>query len=81
MSIASGNLTGDGYMTIGTFSENGPEKCSGIQIRKYSEDVLTSVLESAFKKIKCLKEDHITPLQTVQNFLFCSFQKKHVAQS
>jgi hypothetical protein len=77
VSIASGNLTGDGFMTIGTFSKNGPEKCSGLQIKKYSEDVLTSVLQSAFDKLKCIKEDHVTPFQTVQNFLFCSFQKKN----
>lgn len=76
VSIASGNLTGDGFMTIGTFSENGPEKCSGLQIKKYSEDVLASVLQTAFEKLKCIKEDHITPFQTVQNFLFCSFRKK-----
>lgn len=77
VSIASGTLTGDGFMTIGTFSENGPEKCSGLQIRKYSEEVLTSVVQTAFHKLKCIREDHITPFQTVQNFLFCSFQKKN----
>lgn len=77
VSIASGNLTGDGFMTIGTFSENGPDKCSGLQIKKYSEDILTSVLQKAFEKLKCIKEDHVTPFQTVQNFLFCSFQKKN----
>lgn len=76
VSIASSNLTADGFMTIGTFSENGPEKCSGLQIKKYSEEVLTSVLQIAFDKLKCIKEDHITPFQTVQNFLFCSFQKR-----
>jgi SAM-dependent methyltransferase len=76
VSIASDNLTGDGFMTIGTFSENGPEKCSGLTIKKYSEDVLTSVLQTAFEKLRCIKEDHITPFQTVQNFLFCSFRKK-----
>lgn len=79
VSIASSNITADGFMTIGTFSENGPEKCSGLQIKKYSEEVLTSVLQTAFDKLKCIKEDHITPFQTVQNFLFCSFQKKEIA--
>jgi 2-polyprenyl-3-methyl-5-hydroxy-6-metoxy-1,4-benzoquinol methylase len=76
VSIASGHLRGDGFMTIGTFSENGPDKCSGLPIRKYSEDVLTYVLQKAFDKLKCIKEDHVTPFQTIQNFLFCSFQKK-----
>lgn len=77
VSIASGNLSTDGFLAIGTFSETGPEKCSGLEIKKYSEDVLTAVLQSAFNKIKCIREDHITPFQTVQNFLFCSFQRKN----
>lgn len=79
VSIASGSLTSGGFMTIGTFSENGPDKCSGLQIKQYSEEVLTSVLQIAFDKLKCIKEDHITPFQTVQNFLFCSFHKRHSA--
>jgi SAM-dependent methyltransferase len=69
ISISSGNLTGDGFMTIGTFSENGPDKCSGLQIKKYSEDILTSVLQKAFDKLKCIKEDHVTPFQTKSEVL------------
>lgn len=76
VSTASSNLVEDGFMTIGTFSENGPDKCSGLQIKKYSEAVLTSVLHAAFHKLQCITEDHITPFRTVQNFLFCSFQKR-----
>lgn len=79
VSIASSNLTSGGFMTIGTFSENSPEKCSGLQIKKYSEDLLTSVLQNVFNKLKCIKEDHVTPFNTIQNFLFCSFQKKEIA--
>ena len=78
VSIAAGNLTRDGFMTIGTFSENGPDKCSGLTIKKYSEDVLTSALQAAFDKLKCIKEDHTTPFQTIQNFLFCSYRKREL---
>jgi len=80
VSTASSHLVDDGFMTIGTFSENGPDKCSGLQIRKYSEAVLTSVLHAAFQKLQCITEDHITPFRTVQNFLFCSFQKRSLAE-
>ena len=76
VSIASGNLTGDGFMTIGTFSENGPDRCSGLRTKKYSEDELRAVLEPAFNKLRCITTDHVTPFNTVQNFLFCSFQKR-----
>jgi cyclopropane fatty-acyl-phospholipid synthase-like methyltransferase len=74
--LASDSLSRKGYMTIGTFSENGPTKCSGLQIKQYSEDTLDSVLNDHFKKIKCITEDHVTPFNTTQNFLFCSFNRK-----
>lgn len=63
------------FMVIGTFSENGPEKCSGLPIKQYTETHLQELLNPAFKKINCINEDHITPFQTTQNFLFCSFKK------
>jgi hypothetical protein len=65
-----------GYLTIGTFSENGPEKCSGLQIKQYSEEKLTAELENGFDKIRCITEDHTTPFDTTQNFLFCSFKRQ-----
>ena len=64
------------YMTIGTFSDQGPEKCSGLPIRQYTEGQLANELARGFSKIRCITEDHITPFDTKQNFLFCSFSKK-----
>jgi cyclopropane fatty-acyl-phospholipid synthase-like methyltransferase len=64
-----------GYLTIGTFSEEGPDKCSGLAIKKYSEEKLTTELQKWFSKIRCIAEDHITPFDTKQHFLFCSFKK------
>jgi cyclopropane fatty-acyl-phospholipid synthase-like methyltransferase len=64
-----------GYLTIGTFSEEGPDKCSGLAIKKYNEEKLTIELQKGFSKIRCITEDHITPFDTKQHFLFCSFKK------
>lgn len=72
--IARESVTG--YLTIGTFSKKGPKKCSGLEIKQYSEDELTSELENGFSKIDCITEDHITPFDTKQNFLFCSFRRQ-----
>lgn len=66
----------NGYLTIGTFSENGPKKCSGLEIKQYNEQELTSELENGFEKLKCVIEDHLTPFDTKQNFLFCSFRRQ-----
>ena len=64
-----------GYLVIATFSEEGPEKCSGLRIKQYSEEKLTEELQNGFRKIKCISEDHLTPFGTQQNFLFCSFKR------
>ena len=65
-----------GYITFGTFSTTGPNKCSGLTIKQYSEDQLQKELSNGFNKIRCINKDHITPFKTKQNFLFCSFKRK-----
>ncbi|NDP23152.1 MAG: methyltransferase domain-containing protein [Paludibacter sp.] len=64
-----------GVLVIGTFSEQGPKKCSGIEIKQYSETTMTDRLTKFFEKIKCITVDHTTPFGTIQNFIFCSFRK------
>ena len=66
----------DGMVIIGTFSVDGPKKCSGLEIKQYDEDGMKEKFEqSDFKNIECKREDHITPAGAVQNFVFCSFMK------
>jgi len=64
-----------GILVIGTFSEEGPKKCSGIEIKQYSETTMTDRLKKFFEKVKCITVDHKTPFDTIQNFIFCSFKK------
>lgn len=68
-----------GVLVIGTFSEQGPIKCSGIEIKQYSETTMTERLNTYFEKIKCVTVNHKTPFDTIQNFIFCSFRKLHSA--
>ena len=75
--MATARNSVNGYLTIGTFSENGPTKCSGLTIKQYSEETLTTELKNGFHKLRCRLEDHTTPFGTAQNFLFCSF-KRHL---
>ena len=75
LSVARHSLKHGGYSVIGTFSDNGPEKCSGLPVKQYSEETLVRELNAGFEKIKCVNENHITPFNTVQNFLFCSFRR------
>jgi SAM-dependent methyltransferase len=75
MDIIRKSIRPSGILVIGTFSENGPKKCSGIEIKQYSESTMTERLQKYFEKIKCITVDHKTPFDTVQNFIFCSFRK------
>lgn len=69
------SINPEGILVIGTFSEQGPKECSGIEIKQYSETTMTNRLKKFFEKIKCITVDHKTPSGTIQNFVFCSFRK------
>ncbi|MBD3748606.1 MAG: class I SAM-dependent methyltransferase [Sphingobacteriales bacterium] len=75
LSTARQAVKENGTVTIGTFSDCGPKKCSGLDIKQYSEETLIAKLQNGFEEIKCLTEDHTTPFNTTQNFLFCSFKR------
>jgi len=73
--IVQKSITPNGILVIGTFSEQGPKKCSGIEVKQYSEKSMTTRLSNYFEKIKCVVVDHTTPSGSIQNFIFCSFRK------
>lgn len=75
LSVAQKQITDEGKMIIGTFSVSGPDKCSGLPVKQYSEQSLSAIIKKWFYKIKCITIDHLTPANKHQNFLFCSFQK------
>ncbi|MCW7465160.1 class I SAM-dependent methyltransferase [Leptospira levettii] len=69
-------LNDNGQFIIGTFSDLGPKKCSGLEIKQYTEKTLTDTFSPEFSPIEFQREDHHTPFGTVQNFVFGRFQKK-----
>lgn len=75
LNTAQKSLEETGILVIGTFSKQGPKKCSGIEIKQYSESTMTKRLDVFFEKMKCITLDHKTPFNTLQNFVFCSFKK------
>ncbi len=75
LNIANKAISEKGRLVLGTFSESGPTKCSGIEIKQYTKERMVETLNKFFNKIKCITIDHKTPFDTVQNFVFCSFNK------
>ena len=69
------NKLAAGFLVIGTFSSSGPEKCSGLPVKRYDVESLERTFSDSFKKIRCINADHFTPLNIPQNFSFCSFKR------
>lgn len=65
-----------GKLIMGTFSDQGPTKCSGITIRQYAPEALKACLAPYFESISCRSVLHPTPFGTTQHFTFCSFRRK-----
>jgi len=68
-------LKTNGYLILSTFSENGPKRCSGLDIKQYSEDSIKELF-SDFKHLKSFEEEHLTPWGASQIFMYIIFRKK-----
>ena len=73
--LAAKAIAQNGFLIIGTFSEHGPDRCSGLQVKQYSEIGLDLNFSNSFEKIHCDTVDHLTPSGELQSFVFCSFSK------
>lgn len=64
-----------GHLVLSTFSLSGPEKCSGLEVCRYSAETLQRELGSDFTLVKSIAEKHNTPAGKTQNFTCCLFTK------
>lgn len=76
LNVVNRSIRTNGQLVIGTFSKDGPLKCSGIEIKQYSEASMTEQFSPYFEKITCRETIHPTPFNTTQHFVFCSFKKR-----
>jgi 2-polyprenyl-3-methyl-5-hydroxy-6-metoxy-1,4-benzoquinol methylase len=74
--LVKSSLHNQGDLIIATFSENGPLKCSGLEVSRYSENSISDLFNDDFELIKSQKSIHKTPFSTSQEFLFSKFKKK-----
>ncbi len=73
--IMANSVKPTGSLIIGTFGENWPEKCSGLQVLRYSQGALVKILSACFHKVYCIEEIHNTPFNTSQAFTFCLLKR------
>jgi 2-polyprenyl-3-methyl-5-hydroxy-6-metoxy-1,4-benzoquinol methylase len=68
-----------GTAIIATFALDGPEKCSGLPVVRYSGESLTQTLGPDFERIETRPHDHQTPSGAIQKFRFSRFRKRQTS--
>ncbi len=64
-----------GHVIIATFAPDGPEKCSGLQVARYSPSDLSRLMQESFELIAHRHHLHQTPLGKRQSFQFSLFRR------
>jgi len=64
-----------GSAVIATFSPDGPEKCSGLPVARYSPEALATELGSAFTLTESRFYEHTTPSGAVQAFQYSRLRR------
>ena len=75
ISLCNKYINNQGILIIGTFAEDGPLKCSGLEIKRYSVDQISGLFRETFELVESFKMLHKTPFDTEQSFLFCVLRK------
>lgn len=65
------SLKPGGHIVVATFGPEGPEKCSGLEVMRYSADELHGEFGSPFEKVASCEEVPLTPWGTEQEFVYC----------
>ena len=75
ISLCNEYINKEGILIIGTFAEDGPLKCSGLEIKRYSVDQISGLFKETFELVESFKMLHKTPFDTEQSFSFCVLRK------
>ena len=65
-----------GAVIIATFAPDGPEKCSGLPVVRYSPEALEATLGAGFQLQEAVRESHATPFGTTQEFWYSRFLRR-----
>ena len=64
-----------GHVIVASFGIDGPAKCSGLDVMRYSPETMHGEFGGAFRLVESLAEIHKTPFGTSQEFIYCYCRK------
>jgi SAM-dependent methyltransferase len=63
-----------GLVLVATFAEDGPTRCSGLEVTRYDPARLGSTFGRDFELLESRREEHRTPSGATQPFTYCLFR-------
>jgi SAM-dependent methyltransferase len=63
-----------GHFILGTFADDGPAKCSGLDVERYDLQKMIETIGPDFTLLGSMREQHRTPFETTQSFQYAHFR-------
>ena len=60
-----------GFVLVATFADDGPTRCSGLEVTRYSPEALYAEFGAPFHLMTSEREEHVTPAGVRQAFVYC----------
>lgn len=60
-----------GYVIVASFGPDGPSRCSGLPVQRYSPGSMHAEFGAGFRLLDSVREDHHTPGGVTQSFVYC----------
>jgi trans-aconitate methyltransferase len=74
--VLKATLAPGGHVVLATFGPNGPLTCSGLEIRRYSIEMVEDLLGPGFALQSQELENHLTPMGLNQQFLYSCWTRR-----
>lgn len=77
MENLNNSLSPSGHAIIGTFSLDGPNKCSGLDVVQYSENKMKLELPNSLELLESKTSTHVMPSGTEQEYIYFIIKQKY----
>lgn len=74
-------VAASGAVILGVFAPDGPPRCSGLPVARYSADDLGAVLRPRFEVVRSLRSEHVTPAGVCQPFTWVAARRPASSRS
>jgi 2-polyprenyl-3-methyl-5-hydroxy-6-metoxy-1,4-benzoquinol methylase len=75
-SLVEAAVVKGGWVILATFGTDGPLRCSGLDVTRYSEETLAAALGDGFKLVLSFVKEHTTPGNADQQFQWTVFRRQ-----